>query len=95
MNKSINSAAEAVERIKDGATIMMGGFGVCGIPENLVAALHAQGTKDLTIISTTPARRFRDRDPAQERPGPEDDPLLRRGVQDIRRHDLTKQIEVE
>ncbi|OGS39468.1 MAG: succinyl-CoA--3-ketoacid-CoA transferase [Elusimicrobia bacterium RIFOXYD12_FULL_66_9] len=51
MNKSINSAAEAVERIKDGATIMMGGFGVCGIPENLVAALYAQGTKDLTLIS--------------------------------------------
>ncbi|MEK7381789.1 MAG: CoA transferase subunit A, partial [Elusimicrobiota bacterium] len=51
MNKAINSAAEAVERIPDGATIMMGGFGVCGIPENLVAALHAKGAKDLTLIS--------------------------------------------
>src|SRR4030067_3158452 len=51
MNKAINSAADAVEHIQDGATIMMGGFGVCGIPENLVAALHARGTKDLTLIS--------------------------------------------
>ena len=51
MNKAINSAADAVERISDGATIMMGGFGVCGIPENLVAALRAKGAKDLTLIS--------------------------------------------
>jgi len=51
MNKAIASAAEAVARIPDGATIMMGGFGLCGIPENLIAALHARGTKDLTVIS--------------------------------------------
>ncbi len=37
--------------VPDGATIMMGGFGVCGMPENLIAALHARGTRDLTIIS--------------------------------------------
>ena len=37
--------------IPDGATIMMGGFGLCGIPETLIRALHAQGTKNLTIIS--------------------------------------------
>ena len=37
--------------IPDGATIMMGGFGLSGIPENLIAALHRRGTKDLTIIS--------------------------------------------
>lgn len=38
-------------RIPDGATIMMGGFGLCGIPERLIAALHACGTKGLTVIS--------------------------------------------
>jgi 3-oxoacid CoA-transferase subunit A len=37
--------------VPDGASIMMGGFGVCGLPENLIAALHARGTRDLTIIS--------------------------------------------
>ena len=51
MNKVLASAEEAVERIPDGATIMMGGFGLCGIPETLIAALHARGTKGLTVIS--------------------------------------------
>jgi 3-oxoacid CoA-transferase subunit A len=51
MNKVLASAEEAVSRIPDGATILMGGFGLCGIPENLIRALHARGTKDLTIIS--------------------------------------------
>src|SRR6185369_13750062 len=51
MNKVLASAEEAVEPIPDGATIMMGGFGLCGIPETLIAALHARGTKDLTVIS--------------------------------------------
>ena len=51
MNKVLTSAAEAVERIPDEATIMMGGFGLCGIPENLIAALHARGTTGLTVIS--------------------------------------------
>ena len=45
------SAAEAVARIPDGATIMMGGFGLCGIPETLIDALRARGTGGLTIIS--------------------------------------------
>src|SRR5882672_7374145 len=51
MNKVVASAGEAVARIPDGATIMMGGFGLCGIPENLITALHRRGTKDLTVIS--------------------------------------------
>jgi 3-oxoacid CoA-transferase subunit A len=51
MNKVLASAGEAVDAIPDGATIMMGGFGLCGIPETLIAALHARGTKDLTVIS--------------------------------------------
>jgi len=51
MNKVLASAEEAVALIPHGATIMMGGFGLCGIPENLIAALRERGTKDLTIIS--------------------------------------------
>jgi len=51
MNKVLFNADEAVALIPDGATIMMGGFGLCGIPENLIAALRRRGTKELTIIS--------------------------------------------
>src|SRR4029450_4811702 len=51
MNKVLSSPDEAVALIPDGATIMMGGFGLCGIPENLIAALRRRGTKQLTIIS--------------------------------------------
>jgi 3-oxoacid CoA-transferase subunit A len=51
MNKVIPSAMEAVARIPDGATILMGGFGLCGIPENLIAALRDRGAKNLTVIS--------------------------------------------
>jgi 3-oxoacid CoA-transferase subunit A len=51
MRKVIGSATAAVALIPDGATIMVGGFGLCGIPENLIAALHDAGTRDLTIIS--------------------------------------------
>jgi len=51
MNKVLASAADAVSRIPDGATILMGGFGLCGIPEHLIAALHARGTRDLTVLS--------------------------------------------
>jgi 3-oxoacid CoA-transferase subunit A len=51
MNKVLSSADEAVALIPDGAVIMMGGFGLCGIPENLIAALRARGTKDLTVVS--------------------------------------------
>src|SRR4029450_5023776 len=51
MQKVLRDAHEAVALISDGATIMMGGFGLAGIPENLVTALQQRGTKDLTIIS--------------------------------------------
>jgi len=51
MNKVVSSAAEAVAGIPDGATLMVGGFGLCGIPVNLIEALRGQGTRDLTIIS--------------------------------------------
>jgi 3-oxoacid CoA-transferase A subunit len=51
MNKVIANAADAVAMVPDGAVVMMGGFGLCGIPENLIAAIHATGTRDLTIIS--------------------------------------------
>src|SRR5947208_2697258 len=51
MNKVLPSAAAAVELVADGASILMGGFGLCGIPENLIAALRARGTTNLTVIS--------------------------------------------
>ena len=51
MNKVLAAAEEAVAQIHDGATLMVGGFGVCGNPENLLRALHAQGAKGLTVIS--------------------------------------------
>ena len=54
MNKAITSAADAVALIPDGATIMCGGFGLCGLPENLIRALHARGTRNLTVISNNP-----------------------------------------
>lgn len=51
MNKVIASSDEAVRDIADGATIMLGGFGLCGIPENLIRALVRRGVKNLTTIS--------------------------------------------
>jgi 3-oxoacid CoA-transferase subunit A len=51
MDKRIQSADQAVAAIPDGATILIGGFGLCGIPENLIAALRRHGAKDLTIAS--------------------------------------------
>ena len=51
MDKRISNAAEAVKGVFDGATILMGGFGLSGNPENLHRALRDQGTKNLTIIA--------------------------------------------
>jgi 3-oxoacid CoA-transferase subunit A len=51
LNKVVRDAGEAIADVQDGATIMLGGFGLCGIPENLITALRDKGTKDLTIIS--------------------------------------------
>ena len=51
MNKVISGAAEAVDLVPDGATIMVGGFGLCGIPENLILALRDRGVRGLTVIS--------------------------------------------
>jgi len=51
MNKVAASAAEAIKDIQDGASIMVGGFGLCGVPEDLIVALHAKGVKNLTTIS--------------------------------------------
>src|SRR5258706_322433 len=50
MDKRIASADAAIEKIRDGATILMGGFGLCGIPESLIAAIRRKGVKDLTIV---------------------------------------------
>ena len=51
MNKVVANADEAIRDIQDGATIMVGGFGLCGIPENLIDALVRKGIKNLTTIS--------------------------------------------
>jgi 3-oxoacid CoA-transferase subunit A len=51
MNKVVANADEAVRDVSDGAVIMFGGFGLCGIPENLIRALVRKGVKNLTTIS--------------------------------------------
>ncbi len=51
MDKRVASADAAIARVKDGDTILMGGFGLCGIPENLIEALRRKGTKELTVVS--------------------------------------------
>jgi len=51
MKKVVANADEAVRDIPDGATVMVGGFGLCGIPENLIRALVRKGVKNLTTIS--------------------------------------------
>jgi 3-oxoacid CoA-transferase subunit A len=51
MDKVVSSADEAIRDVQDGAVIMSGGFGLCGNPENLIAAIHRKGVRNLTIIS--------------------------------------------
>jgi 3-oxoacid CoA-transferase subunit A len=51
MNKVVSGADDAVRDIQDGAILMLGGFGLCGIPENCIAALVRKGVKNLTCIS--------------------------------------------
>lgn len=51
MNKVVRNADDAIRDVSDGATIMIGGFGLCGMPENLIRALVRRGTKNLRTIS--------------------------------------------
>ena len=51
MKKLVESADAAVADVRDGATVLVGGFGLCGNPENLIAALHRKGVKGLTVVS--------------------------------------------
>ena len=50
-DKVVSSYAEAMKGLKDGDTVIAGGFGLCGIPESLIAEIKKQGTKDLTVVS--------------------------------------------
>lgn len=50
-DKVVSSYAEAMKGLKDGDTVIAGGFGLCGIPEGLIAEIKKQGTKDLTVVS--------------------------------------------
>ena len=51
INKVVSGAEEAIKDIEDGSVLMLGGFGLCGIPENCIAALVKKGVKSLTCIS--------------------------------------------
>jgi 3-oxoacid CoA-transferase subunit A len=51
MDKRVANADAAIAKIQDGATILLGGFGLCGIPENLIVALQRKGSKGLTLVS--------------------------------------------
>jgi 3-oxoacid CoA-transferase subunit A len=51
MNKVVANADDAIRDLQDGATILVGGFGLCGIPENLIAAVVRKGVKNLTTVS--------------------------------------------
>jgi 3-oxoacid CoA-transferase subunit A len=51
IDKVVGSADEAVRDVSDGATLVVGGFGLCGIPENLIAAVDRLGVSDLTVVS--------------------------------------------
>ncbi len=74
MDKRVANADAAVAKIQDGATILLGGFGLCGIPENLIAALQRKGSKNLTLVSNNAGhRQFRDWPAAADEAGEEND----------------------
>lgn len=50
-NKIYKNIDEAVKDVQDGAKLLVGGFGLCGIPENLIKALHSKKTTGLTVVS--------------------------------------------
>ncbi len=54
MDKRVANAEAVIGRVKDGATILMGAFGTCGVPENLIGALIRHGAKNLTVASNNP-----------------------------------------
>ncbi len=51
MNKVIASTADVMAHISNGSTLVVGGFGLCGIPEHFIAAVKEKGVKDLTVVS--------------------------------------------
>ena len=79
------SAAAAVADIPDGATLAVGGFGLCGVPQQLIAALHDAGTTDLRgRVEQLRRRRVGPRRPARRPPDRPDDVVLRRREQGVR-----------
>ena len=51
LDKRVQSYAQALDGLADGMTVIAGGFGLCGIPENLIAEIHRRGTRGLTVVS--------------------------------------------
>ncbi len=51
LDKRVGSYEEALEGLTDGMTVLAGGFGLCGIPENLIAEIRRRGVRDLTVVS--------------------------------------------
>ena len=71
--KVVGSFAEAVADIEDGATLIVGGFGLCGVSEKAIAALAHKGVRELTVVSKLEqlrGRRLRSRRPAGKRADP-------------------------
>ena len=56
--KIFDSVEEAVDDIPDGSKLLVGGFGLCGIPENLIAALLKKGSTNLTVVSNNAGKLF-------------------------------------
>ncbi len=60
VDKTYTASIDAIHDVRDGAVIMFGGFGLSGIPQNLIRALYDKGTKGLTVISNNPGSRLKD-----------------------------------